>query len=249
MGLRELVRRAAHAAGFDVVRYPARDFDPWLTDVLELVRPYTMTSPERIHALYEATRYVCRWSVPGAIVECGVWKGGSAMVAAKALLDAGDTERDLVLFDTFSGFESAPPGPQDVGRDDRPGDALVGDESYAVGTAEVRQALATIGYPDGRIRLVPGRVEDTVPEEAPEQIAILRLDTDWYESTKHELVHLYPLIAPGGVLIVDDYGYWKGARQAVDEFLREQDVPVLLNRIDDCGRVAIVPGLPGPTSA
>jgi hypothetical protein len=80
-----------------------------------------------------------------------------------------------------------------------------------------------------------------VPQHAPARIALLRLDTDWYESTRHELVHLFPLIVPGGVLIVDDYGHWRGARQAVDEYFAEQRVPILLNRIDYTGRIGVVP--------
>ncbi len=84
-------------------------------------------------------------------------------------------------------------------------------------------------------------MEDTVPERAPEQIALLRLDTDWYESTRHELHHLFPRLVSGGVLIVDDYGHWKGARQAVDEYLDSTGIRLLLCRIDFTGRIAVVP--------
>ena len=74
--------------------------------------------------------------------------------------------------------------------------------------------------------------------EAPEQISLLRLDTDWYESTKHELVHLSPKLSVG-VLIVDDYGHWEGARRAVDEYIDELQLRILLCRIDYTGRVAV----------
>jgi hypothetical protein len=89
---------------------------------------------------------------------------------------------------------------------------------------------------------VRGKVEDTVPGSAPAQIAVLRLDTDWYESTRHELEHLIGRLAPNGVLIIDDYGHWEGARKAVDEWLASFDRPVLLSRIDYTGRMAVVPG-------
>jgi O-methyltransferase len=82
-------------------------------------------------------------------------------------------------------------------------------------------------------------VERTLPDRAPAEIALLRLDTDWYESTRHELVHLYPRLSAGGVLIVDDYGHWAGAKRAVDEYLGEQAEPLLLHRIDYTGRIAI----------
>jgi hypothetical protein len=103
----------------------------------------------------------------------------------------------------------------------------------------VREAVLSVGYPEEKIHFVQGPVEETLPENAPEEIALLRLDTDWYASTKHTLVHLYPRVAPGGVLIVDDYAYWQGARQAVDEYVQENNVSVLLNRIDYTARIAV----------
>jgi hypothetical protein len=89
------------------------------------------------------------------------------------------------------------------------------------------------------VRLVKGKVEDTVPKNAPEKIALLRLDTDWYESTRHELVHLFPRLLPGGVLIIDDYGHWQGARKAVDEYIAGNQVKILLNRVDYTGRIGV----------
>ena len=84
-----------------------------------------------------------------------------------------------------------------------------------------------------------GKVEDSIPQTLPGKIALLRLDTDWYESTAHELKHLYPLLVPGGVIIIDDYGHWEGARKAVDEYIEANKLPLLLNRIDYTGRIGI----------
>jgi hypothetical protein len=92
-------------------------------------------------------------------------------------------------------------------------------------------------------------VEDTLPAEAPEKLAILRLDTDWYSSTKHELETLYPRLAEGGVLIVDDYGHYEGARRAVDEYFAETGQRVLLSRIDYTGRIAVKQGVGVPATA
>ena len=92
----------------------------------------------------------------------------------------------------------------------------------------VRQAMAATGYPEDRLHYHPGLVEDTTPGRAPETIALLRLDTDWYASTKHELEHLYGRLSPGGVLILDDYGDWEGARKATDEWLAETGEPIFL---------------------
>jgi len=104
---------------------------------------------------------------------------------------------------------------------------------------EVKRNLLSTGYPAERIFFVKGKVEETIPMSAPAQIALLRLDTDWYESTYHELVHLYPRLSSGGVLIIDDYGHWKGARRAVDAYISEQKLRLLLNRIDYTGRICV----------
>ena len=100
-------------------------------------------------------------------------------------------------------------------------------------------AMNSTGYDQGLVHLVKGRVEETIPEHAPDSIAFLRLDTDWYESTKHELEHLFPRLSRHGVLIVDDYGHWKGARKAVDEYFAENKIKILLSRVDYTGRVAV----------
>ena len=101
----------------------------------------------------------------------------------------------------------------------------------------MRRTVAATGYPMDRERFVPGPVEETLPAAAPETIALLRLDTDWYESTRHELVHLFPRLRPGGVLIVDDYGHWSGAKHSVDEYFSGTGQHILLNRIDYTGRM------------
>jgi hypothetical protein len=124
-----------------------------------------------------------------------------------------------------------------VSRGERPWDEVFGEAAF--GLEQVQAVVDRSGYPTELVRLVPGRVEDTVPRHAPGQIALLRLDTDWYESTRHELEHLYPRLASGGVIIVDDYGHWEGCRRAVDEYFGEHGEPLLLTRLDYTGRMAI----------
>lgn len=245
--LRHLAYRAAGAAGYRISRRDRlpHDFDTATVATIEFVRPYTATSPERINALCEAVRYVDHNKIPGAIVECGVWRGGSVMAAARTLIELRDTSRDLYLFDTFSGMVE--PGAYDLAPDGTPAAARYVKEARADGSGsrwceasleDVQAAVGLTGYPPERLHFEVGRVEVTIPTRAPDRIAILRLDTDWYESTSHELVHLYPRISLGGVLIVDDYGVWQGSRRAVDEFFAGRQRP-LLNRIDDSGRMAI----------
>ena len=219
------------------------DLDEDARAIIDMVAPFTMTSPERIVALRDAVRHVCRHGIAGSIVECGVWRGGSMMAAALTLLEIGE-RRPLYLFDTFDGMP--PPGDRDRDFVGASAAALLEAEEPVSGDtwarsplAEVRRNLSATGYPTELIAFVPGRVEETIPVAAPDQIAVLRLDTDWYESTRHELEHLFPRLAAGGVLIIDDYGHWQGARRAVDEFLAASKAPLLLSRIDYTGRLAV----------
>jgi hypothetical protein len=117
-----------------------------------------------------------------------------------------------------------------------------GEDSSAVRFAslsEVRSSMASTGYNPDRMRFVRGKGEKTIPSGAPETIALLRLETDRYESTRHELEHLFPRLAPGGILIFDDYGAWPGARKATDEFIESYAPRLFLNWIDDTGRLAV----------
>jgi hypothetical protein len=220
------------------------DYDDEARETIHAVRPYTMTSPERLNAFILACRYVTKHRIPGAVVECGVWRGGSMQAAARTLLTAGDTERDLYLFDTFEGMP--PPTDRDRRRDGETAADLMSRQGkdrpiWAVASLDdVRKGFEEVAYPDSRIHYVQGRVEDTIPGEAPDQIAILRLDTDWYTSTRHELEHLYPRLVSGGILLIDDYGWWQGSREAVDEFLEKTGARLLLLRMDE-GRVAVKP--------
>jgi O-methyltransferase len=222
-----------------------QDFDELDIELCRRVAPYTMTTPPRLYALVRAVEYIAARPIRGAVVECGVWRGGSMMAIALTLLRIGVTDRDLYLYDTFAGM--TPPTDADVKPSgERAADLLAREardsDVWAIASREdVREAMLSVGYPEERIHFVQGPVEETLPGTAPGEIAVLRLDTDWYESTKHELVHLYPRLSSGGVLILDDYGYWQGARQAVDEYVAALEAPLLLNRIDHTARVALKP--------
>ncbi len=213
------------------------------------VKPYTMTSVERVVTLCQSIAYLEKKRIPGAIVECGVWKGGSVMAAALALLALESTQRQIYLYDTFAGMTE--PGDIDVDWQGRPARALLGQDEVRARCPlhEVKQALMRTRYPWEKLIFVPGRVEQTIPEHMPEHIALLRLDTDWYESTHHELTHLYPRLAEGGILIVDDYGHWQGARQAVDDYFKTQGIAADLRTIDFTGRLLIKGAAPTMTLA
>lgn len=251
--LLQAARGLARRLGFDVVRCsdapppPPPDIDAQAAATIRAVQPYTMTSPERIYALIQAVRHACAAGIPGDVVECGVWRGGSMMAVARTLIECGDRSRGLHLFDTFEGMSA--PSAKDVSIDGKPASALLRSQDRADPTSawcyatldEVRDVMARTGYPSPLVNFVQGKVEETLPSRAPARIAVLRLDTDWYESTRHELEHLYPRLAPGGVLIIDDYGHWAGCRQAVDEYFASRKLPILLHRVDYTGRIALKP--------
>ena len=214
--------------------------------IFQSVSPYTMTSIERIAALIDAIIYLTRNRIAGAIVECGVWRGGSMAAAALMLKELGDEQRELYLYDTFTGMP--PPGELDRRHDNVSAKELLAISDYHTSHVwalsrrdEVRGVMSGTGYDQSRIHYVEGCVEQTIPAQAPASIALLRLDTDWYESTRHELLHLFPRLVPGGILLIDDYGFWQGARRAVDEYFEQTKIPIHLCRIDDTGRVAVKP--------
>jgi hypothetical protein len=106
---------------------------------------------------------------------------------------------------------------------------------------DVKQNIGRFDYPAEKIFYIKGKVEDTIPQTIPQKIALLRLDTNFYDSTKHELKYLYPLLVPGGVIIFSDYGDWAGARKAADEYIADEKIKILLSRIDNTGRIGIKP--------
>jgi len=213
--------------------------------IIQRVKAYTMTSPERILSLIRSVDYVLENDIKGSVVECGVWKGGSMMAVALTLLERQRCERDLYLFDTFEGMPSASEVDISIGGDNASqllelSERSEDDHLWAYSPLEkVKLAVHSTGYPRERISFVKGMVEETILKNAPPEISILRLDTDWYESTKHELFHLFPRLAVGGILIIDDYGHWQGAKKAVDEYIKANKVRILLQRIDYTGRIAV----------
>jgi O-methyltransferase len=214
-------------------------------ELYHFCKPYTMTSVERMFALYNSVNYVVANNIPGDFVECGVWRGGSAMLIARILQLRNISDRKLYLFDTFEGMSE--PTTDDV--DHRGNDAAslmeqnIGNKEESVwclaSIEDVKRNLLLTSFQPANLVFVKGKVEETLPKAGMDRIALLRLDTDWYDSTRHELIHLYPMLVVNGVLIIDDYGHWAGCRKAVDEYFREHKIDLLFNRIDYTGRLCI----------
>lgn len=211
-----------------------------------LCKPFTMTSVSRLYALYQATKYVLDTGIEGDFVECGVWRGGSALMMAKMLADRGISNRKVYLFDTFEGMSE--PTSRDKSYDGKSADAQLAQHTHNKETSvwclaelpDVINNLKKSGLSDSQLVFIKGKVEDTLPGGCTaDKIALLRLDTDWYESTLHELQTLYPTLSKGGALIIDDYGHWEGCRKAVDEYFQAHNIHMILNRIDYTGRMGI----------
>jgi O-methyltransferase len=225
-------------------RYP--DLDHEFLAHLALCQHATLTSIERLYAIYKAIEYILRHNIPGDFAECGVWRGGSVMMMALALRQFGGPDRIIHCFDTFSGMTQPDANDTQSHSGISAEEVLAGakrdedDPFWAIAPLDVvKRNMISTGYPPDLVRFHKGRVEETLPTAAPERLALLRLDTDWYASTKHELNCLYPRLSTGGVLIIDDYGYWRGARQATDEYLAETRAKIMLNRIDFTGRIGV----------
>lgn len=246
------INQVLRLAGYEIRKYD-RNPHPLPIDLMadknflkiyQQVQPYTLTGPERVFSLIEAVKYLHHNQINGALVECGVWKGGSAMAMALTLQELAAPPRELYLYDTFAGMTA--PTAVDVNWNGtkaeerfRKLDRGTHNEWVYAPLEAVQKAMASTHYPREKIHYIKGKVEETIPQIVPATIALLRLDTDWYESTYHELKHLFDRVQKGGVIIIDDYGHWQGARQATDEFLAQANIKPYLFRIDYSGRLCL----------
>ena len=192
------------------------------------VRPFSMCSDARLRSLYRAVRHVVRRHIAGDLVECGAARGGSALLLALAAARLGEPRRTWV-FDTFAGLPAPSPGDPDFAEAQRYVGTCRGE------LADVEALFAGAGLREQAV-LVKGLFQDTLPATPIPRIAVLHLDGDWYDSVRVCLERLYDAVAPGGVIQIDDYGHWAGARKAVDEFFRRRGIPPRLRYVDYTGR-------------
>lgn len=256
--LKELVRNSLYAKGWRPRAIPIDDAarldrtfhydeEPLVKQALATIRGHTMITFERAATLWQQVRYLDRYQIKGAIVECGVWKGGAVGLSALAhLSSAQPPQRHLHLFDSFEGLpepDANLDGDEAVRLSRGRANGRLQATNLFVGTIENCQRLleTKIGYPKELIHYHRGWFQDTLPHDtdALGEIALLRLDGDWYESTAVCLKYLYAKVARYGVVVVDDYGHWEGCRRAVDEWITNQNHPILLNHIDYSGRYFI----------
>lgn len=208
--------------------------DAEFKEVLKKIEPYTMLSYERLFSLFQLAKEVCEKDIPGSFVECGVARGGSSAMLAYIIKKYSRRERLLYSFDTFAGMPE--PTAEDKHSNLNASDTGWGTGTCAAPVESLMQAASLLNAAD-IIKPVPGLFQDTLPSFKNEvkEVAFLHLDGDWYESTKTILENLYDNISAGGILQVDDYGYWNGCKKAVHEFEGSSGLNFNLNKIDDTG--------------
>lgn len=248
MKAKERINRILNLIGYQIVKSESLvtdhviEKDKDFIEIYDRAKSYTMTSKFRCYSLYKAIRFVIKNKIPGDFVECGVWKGGNALIMADTLSLLQDTSRNIYLYDTYEGMVE--PDENDIqlkfgwkalSRWQKEQTNTHNEWCYS-SIEEVSEILKKTDYPKENFHLVKGDVLNTLQIESPDSISILRLDTDWYKSTKHELEVLYPKLQKNGILIIDDYGSWAGSKKAVDDYFIEDKL--LLHRVDQGSRIS-----------
>lgn len=203
-------------------------YEKWKTE--------TLIPPDRLHASYSALSATLNNGVPGAIVECGVFRGGSFCFFLDVVQTLVGPTREFWAYDTFEGF------PEEVDEVLQGGATFRRDDWHTDNFLKFfERNVSRTGYPLDKVHIVKGSVLDTIPAHGPSEIAFLHLDTDYYEATKHELEHLYDRVPKGAAVAIDDYGYFEGSRRAVDEFFAVRPKKPIMVRADHVGRLLLKP--------
>ena len=195
-------------------------------ELIDLVKSYSMTPQIRIYNLIKALKHINHKKILGDYVECGVWKGGNIILFKKIIELTNDSNRKIFAYDTFEGMTEPDKNDFDISKNLNAKILMNKDKEkktniWGVCSLEdVKNNIQSNVKNIDNIRFIKGPVEKTldIQDNLPEKISLLRLDTDWYSSTRKELEILYKKVSPGGIIIIDDYGHWGGSKKAVDEF-------------------------------
>lgn len=213
--------------------------------IVDLCSRFSLLSKERLIYNIQAIDYICNKNIQGDIVEIGVWKGGSMLAMLLALEKNNRLDKTIRLYDTFEGMTPCTDADKDH-KGTAAKDLIQQDPFWSCISSleEVKRNISqNSNYPSNLIKYHKGDICKT--EFIPDAISVLRLDTDWYESTKFELDHFYDKVSSGGIIIIDDYGWWNGCKKAVDEFLdsrnANQDKKINIQSIDTEGIFIVKP--------
>ncbi len=203
---------------------------------LEIASKYSMTGFERMFFLMKAIKQIKIDNIDGDFVECGVWKGGNLILFQKMIERLKLNNRKIFAYDTYTGLSE--PSKSDLNINNEKAEDIINSLKKKKIDPEkniffckcdletVKKNFEMNTDSNDNLICIKGEVENTlkIKKNLPTKISLLRLDTDWYESTKIELEVLFPLLSKNGILIIDDYGYWKGSKKAVDEYFQNKDV-------------------------
>ncbi|MBL1177938.1 TylF/MycF/NovP-related O-methyltransferase [Pantanalinema sp. GBBB05] len=187
--------------------------------LLRKVQPYTLSDCDRLQKLTQLAQYVNQHNIPGDFVECGVYKGGSAAVISNYLGE----QRHLWLYDSFAGM------PATSEKDSEAAKEYIGGCLSSI--EDVKQVMERVGTKPSQYTIKPGWFNQTFQDKLPSQVALLHCDADWYDSVTLVLQTFYPLIPEGGCVILDDFGYWEGCREAFYDFCRQHNEKPILERV------------------
>jgi O-methyltransferase len=195
--------------------------------ITKLVLPHTLAGTERVQNLYRLAQRIEVERIPGDVIECGVYNGGTAAVLASVATHS-KLNRTVWLFDSFQGM---PPTTE------ADGEEAVRYVGEVRGSAqEVKNLLQRTGADLSHVRIVEGLFQESFPTVQIPKIALLNIDADWYESVQLCLENFYDCVVPGGFISLDDYGHWQGCRRAVDEFFLARSLSYPLNAVDYTAR-------------
>ena len=230
----------------DKLRSEMSTLEPDFLALYKQCSQYTRTSWETLYALYKSIQYIVANRIPGDMLESGVSGGGSMKLVAHLLLSLGDSDRTLFLYDPIEVVTE----PESDLRLELSRNSAIGDQpeierrdvkSRTVPVEGIREIIAASGYPIEKVKVISNAIENTIPATISQRFALLRLQTNWYPSTKREMELLYPRLSPRGILILDSYGHYQGVCRGVDEYMSRLKEKPLLQRIDYACRLAVKP--------
>lgn len=253
--IKNLIKKTINKLGYNISKTNAKQYNNLLPQDLDedfvsifQSNPNIGHFTEKLYTTYKATEYIVKNNIRGDLVECGVLEGRQIVIMALTLVKLGETSRKIYLYDTFEGMTE--PGIYDFkkarnisSKDNHNKWLKLKRDNFNLycysPIDQVKKNVYSSGYPEENFIFVKGDIKKTAPNNFHEKIAFLRLDTDWYELTKHELECFYELLVKKGVLVIDDYGSWYGSRKAVDDYFSEKDLNPLLIRTQRSERLIL----------
>lgn len=209
-------------------------------DFITKISKFSMCSPANHWAIIQSINHIKSLKLEGDLVECGVLEGGN-LILYEYLNKKNNLKKKIYAYDTFEGMSN----PSIIDKDFKNNSAIKikkNNSKWCYAALEtVKKNIISFNQNLNNFIFIKGDVSNTLNDKKnlPKKISLLRLDTDFYKSTMKELKVLYPRLVKNGVLIIDDYGHWKGAKKAVDKYFNLKKNFIWFQRIDYASRLFI----------